>query len=730
MHVEGVEARLRASHGSSPRASSRPARAGSPAAGRVTRHHGRAQRRPGTHRTSGCQCSPGSSTRPRMPGMFGVGRRPDGRVQAGDAPAGVVPLRLVQRPASGAAEHVPGVAPDLDHAACIGSCRPRARGRSTDRACAAWPCTSSRCGPTHLQHHAPSSSLKKRASASARCRRSHRPGVAQFLESPYSARLSADAVAFGDEHVDVQARRPGSVPRKSHLAHRRPTGHRRCDHGKRAGLPWAARTFVHGRRPVPSSLRRLVQIGHDAPPNCAQHLREDRAAHALPTGRHRGRRGSARCRCRPGSSCGVSVPRTSSSAAKAETHDQRHRGRRRCLSTGPSPPSSCQLRAHRQRILAHRHADTERRAKLHAPPCPHGVVQRRVFARLAAGRHPVGSSASRAPAFDRRGQEVGDGLAHGHAPRGGGVHRRDRRAFAHAHRLAGESRRSLASVTAQSATGTCQGPTIGSRWFRPPTVRSPIVTRKRLRAHGRMAQHVEAPRASSVTPFDRSSARSWIALHARARRACMRGALPSSTSTSACRSRARSALALPRRPASARLGGHCRRRHAGSARAAHICSNSGSSVRIQRQHVALLALVAPDFLGRQPALFQRHLRAGRRPRPCPAPSTSSGKALLMPPAPTSWIARTGFFAPSAQQWLMTSCARRWISGLPRCTLSKSSCCSVGAGGHRAGGTAAHADAHAGPARAAPAACPAPKGSLWVWLSLIAPMPPAIMMGLW
>src|SRR6218665_181257 len=32
----------------------------------------------------------------------------------------------------------------------------------------------------------------------------------------------------------------------------------------------------------------------------------------------------------------------------------------------------------------------------------------------------------------------------------------------------------------------------------------------------------------------------------------------------------------------------------------------------------------------------------------------------------------GLAAPCAAQWLMTSCARRWISGLPRCTESKSS----------------------------------------------------------
>ena len=39
-----------------------------------------------------------------------------------------------------------------------------------------------------------------------------------------------------------------------------------------------------------------------------------------------------------------------------------------------------------------------------------------------------------------------------------------------------------AKVTAQSATGTCQGPTIWSRWVSPPTARSPIVTKNRLLA--------------------------------------------------------------------------------------------------------------------------------------------------------------------------------------------------------------------------------------------------------
>src|SRR3546814_3184849 len=38
------------------------------------------------------------------------------------------------------------------------------------------------------------------------------------------------------------------------------------------------------------------------------------------------------------------------------------------------------------------------------------------------------------------------------------------------------------AVTAQSATGTCHGPTIWSRTVRPPTVRSPIVIKNCLLA--------------------------------------------------------------------------------------------------------------------------------------------------------------------------------------------------------------------------------------------------------
>ena len=62
------------------------------------------------------------------------------------------------------------------------------------------------------------------------------------------------------------------------------------------------------------------------------------------------------------------------------------------------------------------------------------------------------------------------------------------------------------------------------------------------------------------------------------------------------------------------------------------------------------------------------------------------------------MSRIGLAAPSAQQRSMTSCARRCISGLPRCTEAKSSCGTRDATAHRRGRTAAEADQHRGTAQ--------------------------------
>ena len=82
-----------------------------------------------------------------------------------------------------------------------------------------------------------------------------------------------------------------------------------------------------------------------------------------------------------------------------------------------------------------------------------------------------------------------------------------------------------ASVTAQSATGTCQGPTIWSRCVRPPTVRSPMVMRKRLDATVGWAS-TSSTACCSATPSSRSGAKPrGMVLTSR----CILGGLPSST---------------------------------------------------------------------------------------------------------------------------------------------------------------------------------------------------------
>jgi hypothetical protein len=64
-----------------------------------------------------------------------------------------------------------------------------------------------------------------------------------------------------------------------------------------------------------------------------------------------------------------------------------------------------------------------------------------------------------------------------------------------------------------------------------------------------------------------------------------------------------------------------------------------------RQHVALLALVAPDFLGRQAGLFQRH-GAQVEARAAAGVVGQLGEGVGEPPAPTSWMARMGLPRPA------------------------------------------------------------------------------------
>ena len=158
----------------------------------------------------------------------------------------------------------------------------------------------------------------------------------------------------------------------------------------------------------------------------------------------------------------------------------------------------------------------------------------------------------------------------------------------------------------------------------------------------------------------------------RAARCCtsrvMRGGLPSSTSigmSTGDRSNSGSRTVEP--PAGVDLADHRER--------AALARGDGGELRQRlgrdREHVALLRLVAPQLERRHAGSRRSGWRAGRCARRGRLCATASGTAFDSPPAPTSWISAIGLRSPSAQQRSMTSCARRCISALPRCTEAKS-----------------------------------------------------------
>ena len=197
--------------------------------------------------------------------------------------------------------------------------------------------------------------------------------------------------------------------------------------------------------------------------------------------------------------CGVSVPAHVAHRLAKTGDDQRLTARRRIY---PAPPSR-HFMLHRHRILADRDGHAERGAELHA----HGL--HRVVTDPRSCRRPRRQAAIQLadsliftrPQLDgSAGSMLVIDLSHRHARRRPAASTdRQRRALAHRHRLAAHSRRRRLSVTAQSATGTCHGPTIWSRWFTtmPVMLRSPMVMRKALGSDGRAAAKIRAPPASA-----------------------------------------------------------------------------------------------------------------------------------------------------------------------------------------------------------------------------------------
>ena len=349
-------------------------------------------------------------------GVFAVGA---GRVvaQPADAPADLVPL-LMQR-LQRRAELALGVAPDLHQPALIGLANEVCVAAQAMLAQRGHDLVAHRRG--HLQHDT-QFFIEQRLEHQLVATLVH-------LTSPVFgiAVLSAavgNAVAFGDEDVDVQAHAPVSC--ETHLTHRRPKpAIAAVVVGQQAAL---GAQRIHGGNQVLQQLR-VVEVGDtigDMTAELAQHLRQHAAGHALLA--------LAQVHQHQGGVAGLQL-RREGAAHVIQRHKRSHDQRNRCghLLAGARVRPAC---LHRQRVLAHRDADAERRAQIQAHGLD-GVVERGVFPGFAAGSHPVGAELH-ARKLDGRGEQVGDGFAHRHAAGGRCVQCGQRRAFADGHGLATE----------------------------------------------------------------------------------------------------------------------------------------------------------------------------------------------------------------------------------------------------------------------------------------------------
>ena len=307
----------------------------------------------------------------------------------------------------------------------------------------------------------------------------------------------------------------------------------------------------------------------------------------------------------PARSWGVSVPRTSSSVAKALTISADRRRDLRALSAGVGP-----ARAHRQRILAHRDADAQRRAQLQ----PTALTVSYSAASSPARRRRPSSCTTELDArqLDRRGQQVGDGSPTAMRPEAG------------------------ASSAPAACARPCSWPRREARRSRPASRRSRPPAPARAdhlvavaqAAHGAVADGDPgsacwppsggAARRTPPAPAHAGQVQRRRARHA-LHVAVHRGGLPSSTSIGM----SIGALAPGRRQHQLRrLGGHAHHRERQRSRS-HICSNSGSRSGSTPARSAPGSLHQISF-GARPVLPAARAQVEAL-RPRPASSTSSGR---------------------------------------------------------------------------------------------------------
>ena len=595
--------------------------------------------------------------------------------QLRDAPAHLVP-RPMQR-GQRRAEHRLRVAPHLDHAAVVRladgvahSGQPMAAQRLHHRVA---------LGGGDLDDH-PQLLVEQRPQRELLAARAHLAGP--VLRVAVFGAAVGDAVAFGDQQVDVEAH--AEMAGERHLAHR-------CPQAAVAAIvvreQLAVATQLADGRHQRLQGRGVVEVRNAvgiAAAEAAEHLGEHRARHATPPGAHvdEDERGVARLQLRR--------ERGPHVVQRGEGRDdERHRrGHLQRL------PVLVPAGAHRQAVLAHRHADAQRRAELEADRL-HRVVQRRILAGLAAGGHPVAAQLH-ALELDRCRQQVGEGLADRHATRRGRIERGERRALAHRHRLAAKAR---VVGERDRAVGHRHLPRAHHRVAVIEPAHRAVADgdQEALAGHRGMAQHVErhllqrdagqhqrgvvTPEAGHGAMHLRRLAEQHVHRHVDRRIALRR------TRRGAGGAIVQHELLL--------VGGHTDHRVRAALARAHRLEQRQRRGR-HRHHVALLALVAPDLLRREARFLERHLgqvearAAVRAVHQLGEGVRDAASAHVVDGEDGVGVAQR----PAVVDDLLRAALDLGVAALHRIEVEVGG---VGARGHRAGRAAAHADAHAGPA---------------------------------
>ncbi len=379
---------------------------------------------------------------------------------------------------------------------------------------------------------------------------------------------------------------------------------------------------------------------------------------------------------------GVSVLRASGTGANAETI--KRYGRRHGLGHAVVVPR----RAHGHRVLAHRNRETDGDAGVHRHGA-HGVVQRGVLARMPGRRHPVGRKLDVSESANACSGQVGDRFAHRHAPGRRRVDQRQRRAFAHRHRLA---RIAFEVHQRHGDVGHWHLPGSDHRIARTQSADGAIADRheKRLvgdrgelqhavrrvpdRDAGKVERRQRARDVRHVAGHHRRFAEDHVQRHVDGTIAEMRvGDDKHAFRIGAPHHRERTALAFAQR------------------------SEFIQRLRSYRKHVALLRLVAPDLARRHPGFLRRH--RAQIERSADAAAMHQFRQRVGQPAGADVMQRQDRIAvaqlPAAVDDFLRTAFDFRVAALHRIEIEVGR---VRAGRHRRRRAAAHADQQSGAAQ--------------------------------